>query len=215
MLCNRSVANAKAHIANLALAEIFEHAIRAVTIGIPVFEALFTCDDNHQRMARKRYDTALLLPAKACVNVEPPVVNATNLEFPRASFLLQQRHLLVSDFLTRIIPAAGNSPGSEPPRSTPKIGQRSSSQAGRPGNQSIPQIFGRDAVLGVATPGGGCRRSGDRASSLWHVSNTSNRKLQLRFFSRNPSAQPGSGETWASPQDRLRDGRGGHWGLSA
>jgi hypothetical protein len=82
MLRNCSVASTKAHIANLTLAEILENAIGAVTIRISVFEAFFTCDNNNQRMIRGSYDTALLLPAIAAVNIEPPVVNAANLETP-------------------------------------------------------------------------------------------------------------------------------------
>ena len=82
MLRDRSIASAQAHVADLALTEIFEHAIIAVTIRVPVFEALFTCNDNDQRMVRRRYDAALLLAAEACVNVKPPIVDTTNLKSP-------------------------------------------------------------------------------------------------------------------------------------
>src|SRR6476620_3497746 len=75
MLCNRSIASAKTHVANLAFAKVFEHAVGPITIGISMFKPLFACDDNHQRMLRRRYDSTLLLSAKARVNIGTPIVD--------------------------------------------------------------------------------------------------------------------------------------------
>jgi hypothetical protein len=82
MLCNRSVASAKPHIANLVFAEVFENAVSPVAVRIPMFKSLFACDDNYDRVLRRRYDSSLLLATKARVNVDPPIVNAANFKSP-------------------------------------------------------------------------------------------------------------------------------------
>src|SRR5215813_11684725 len=82
MLSDGPIASTKPHITHLAFTEIFEHAIGPVTVRISMFQSLFACDDNHQRMLRRRYDPALLLPTKARMNVGPPIVNAANLKSP-------------------------------------------------------------------------------------------------------------------------------------
>jgi hypothetical protein len=46
MLCNRSIASA--HVANLAFAKVFEHAVGPITVCISMFKPLFACDDNHE-----------------------------------------------------------------------------------------------------------------------------------------------------------------------
>jgi hypothetical protein len=78
MLCNRSIASAKTHVANLTFAKVFEHAVSPVAVRIPVFKSLFACDDDHHRVLRGRYDPSLLLAAKARMNVGPSIVNAAN-----------------------------------------------------------------------------------------------------------------------------------------
>jgi hypothetical protein len=47
-----------------------------------MFKSLFACDDNHDRLLCRRYDSSLLLATKAPVNVDPPIVNAANLKSP-------------------------------------------------------------------------------------------------------------------------------------
>src|SRR5262249_31781057 len=76
MLCDRSIASAKPHVANLTFAKVFEHAVGPITVCISMFKPLFACDDNHYRMLRRRYDPPLLLSAKARVNIGTPIVNA-------------------------------------------------------------------------------------------------------------------------------------------
>src|SRR5262245_2468471 len=82
MLCNCSIARAKAHVADLTFPEVFENTVSAVAVRIPMLKSLFACDDNYQRVLRRGYDTSLLLPAKARMNVEPPIVNSANLKSP-------------------------------------------------------------------------------------------------------------------------------------
>jgi hypothetical protein len=82
MLCNRSIASAKSHVANLAFAKVFENPVTPVAVRIPMFESLFACDDNYHRVLRRCYDPSLLLAAKARVNVDPSIVNAANLKTP-------------------------------------------------------------------------------------------------------------------------------------
>src|SRR5262245_2758081 len=82
MLCNCSIARAQAHIADLTFSEVFENTVSAAAVRIPMLKALFACDDNYQRVLRRGYDTSLLLPAKARMNVEPPIVNSANLKSP-------------------------------------------------------------------------------------------------------------------------------------
>jgi hypothetical protein len=47
-----------------------------------VVKSRLACDDNYQRMLRRRNDPSLLLAAKARMNIAPPVVNAANLKSP-------------------------------------------------------------------------------------------------------------------------------------
>ena len=82
MLCNSSIARAKAHVADLTLPEVFENAISAVVVRIPMLKSLFACDDNYQRVLCRGYDTSLLLPAEARMNIEPPIVNSAILKSP-------------------------------------------------------------------------------------------------------------------------------------
>jgi hypothetical protein len=82
MLCNRSIASAKPHVANLAFAEVFENAVSPVAVRIPVFKSLFARDDDYHRVLRRRYDPSLLLAAKVRMNVDPSIVNAANLKSP-------------------------------------------------------------------------------------------------------------------------------------
>src|SRR5262245_23745514 len=82
MLCNCSIARAQAHIADLTFSEVFENTVSAVAVRIAMLKSLFACDDNYQRVLRRGYDSSLLLPAKARMNVEPPIVNSANLKSP-------------------------------------------------------------------------------------------------------------------------------------
>jgi hypothetical protein len=82
MLSDCSIASAKPHVANLAFAKIFENAIGAIAVRISVLKSLFARDDNDQRMLGRCYNPSLLLPAKARMNVDPPIINAANLETP-------------------------------------------------------------------------------------------------------------------------------------
>jgi hypothetical protein len=66
----------------VAFTKVFENPVTAVAVRITMFESLFACDDNYHRVLRRRYDPSLLLAAKACVNVDPSIVNAANLKSP-------------------------------------------------------------------------------------------------------------------------------------
>jgi hypothetical protein len=65
MFCNCSIASAKAHVADLTFPEVFENAVSAVAVRIPMFQSLFARDDNNQRVLRRRYDPSLLLAAES------------------------------------------------------------------------------------------------------------------------------------------------------
>ena len=73
MLCNGSIASAKAHVADLTFPEVFENAVSAVAVRIPMFKPLVACDNDYQRMLRRRNDPSLLLAAKARVNIAPSI----------------------------------------------------------------------------------------------------------------------------------------------
>jgi len=75
------ITSAKLHISNLALAEILDDAIGAVTIHISVPKTFFPRDDNHHRALSRRYDP-LLLAAVPSVNVRAAIVSSANLECP-------------------------------------------------------------------------------------------------------------------------------------
>src|SRR5262245_35241891 len=90
MLRNCCVTSAKAHVADLAFAEVFEDAVSPIAVGVPMLESFFACDDDYQWVLCRRNNSSLLLSAKARVNVEPPIVNAANLKAPG--------HLLPPDF---------------------------------------------------------------------------------------------------------------------
>jgi hypothetical protein len=47
-----------------------------------VFEPLFACDDDYQRVLRRRYYPALLLPAESRADIRSSVVDSANLKFP-------------------------------------------------------------------------------------------------------------------------------------
>jgi hypothetical protein len=56
--------------------------VSPVAIRIPVFQSLFACDDDYQRVLCGRYDPSLVLSAKARVNIDVPIVDTTNLKSP-------------------------------------------------------------------------------------------------------------------------------------
>jgi hypothetical protein len=62
--------------------KIFKGTIGPVTVRISVLKALLAGDDDHERVLRGRYDSALLLAAKAYMDIAPPIVHAANLEAP-------------------------------------------------------------------------------------------------------------------------------------
>jgi hypothetical protein len=83
MLCNRAIASAKAHISDLTFSEVLKYTIGTLTVRVPMFKPFFTRnDDNYRVLLRGRYDPALLLPAKARVNVKPAIVYAPGFKSP-------------------------------------------------------------------------------------------------------------------------------------
>jgi hypothetical protein len=83
MFRNCFIAGAKAHVADLAFPEVLENTVRPVSVRVSVLESLFARYDDHQGVFGRRYDSSLLLPAKARVNIEPPIVHSANFESPR------------------------------------------------------------------------------------------------------------------------------------
>jgi hypothetical protein len=80
------ITSTEPHVADLPLAEIFKHSVGSVTVGVPVLKSFFACNYDDQRMLCGRYDTTLLLPTKARVDISAPIVDAANLKTPAHRF---------------------------------------------------------------------------------------------------------------------------------
>lgn len=81
-----AISSSPGHITQLTFAKILEHAVCAVPISVPVFQAFFASDDYDERVLLGGDDASLLLPAKSRVNVRATVVDAIGFKAP------SQRH---------------------------------------------------------------------------------------------------------------------------
>lgn len=95
--CDGFISTDHQHVANLALAEVLEDAVRSETVAVPVLRSFRPSDCNHQRVARWRDDSSLLLTTITRVNVRSPVVGAPALERP-----IGQRHRQFSPSMLRL-----------------------------------------------------------------------------------------------------------------
>lgn len=82
MAGDRQIALPHAHVSELPLPEVLEGTVCTHAVSISVLRPLFAGYDYDQRVVRRGYDPALLLPSKRAVNVAPAIVGPASLERP-------------------------------------------------------------------------------------------------------------------------------------
>lgn len=80
------VASLHRHGTDLALSKVFKYPVGPKAVSVSMRQAFFAGDYDNQLVLGRRNNAALLLPAEACVDIGPSVIDPAPLETPRHFF---------------------------------------------------------------------------------------------------------------------------------